>query len=260
MLIKNFRKKLIESVGGGHSPKYREENFDQLFENAKEKLGISDKSAKAIKQQVYWETGYQKPQTNVGSLADVEVVFVNTNPAIADKNKEPEVPTAKTSDEDTYNYNKNYLKNYDREGKVPRSLQGAIKVVDAIAMANNETGIMEGKENRKGNKFQPEDVRELDNKKVSIIDACPIRSDHPQDIKEYLKDEKKLTESVIDKINASKAKIVVVSGKDAKAMKDKIEKSTNAKVIELKNHISYVDKKTTDDVYKQVKRLNKKIK
>ena len=63
---------------------------------------------------------------------------------------------------------------------------------------------MDDKENRGGNKYKAEDVRVLDEQNVAIIDVSPIRSDHPENVKEYLNDG---AESIIEKLEAVGAKI-----------------------------------------------------
>ena len=241
--------------------KYIEKKFEQEFNKAKENLGIDDKQANAVKEQVYWKTKdtgykYQKPESFKGDLPNAKIVFVNINPGIANEWKEPNVPNDKTSDEDTYNYFKNGFKDYNRDGEVPSALQGAIKITDAIAKGEGRSGIMEGKEHRGGCKYQAEDVRALNENNVAIIDVSPIRSDKPKNVKEYLNDGAGV---IIEKLKASNAETVILTGNDAKKYKEDIEKATEGKVkvLESKKHISYIDPETCDDITKEIQNQRK---
>ena len=239
-----------------HSEAYIEKKFEQEFNKAKESLGIDDKQANAVKEQVYWKNKdssykYQKPESFKGDLPNAKTIFININPAIANEYKNPDVPNDKTSDVDTYNYCRDAFKKYDNEGKVPNAYQGAIKITDAIAKGEGRSGIMDGKKNRAGNTYQAEDVRALSEQNVAIIDVSPIRSDNPKNVKEYLKDG---TESIIEKLKASNAETVVLTGAAAKKYKDIIEEATDGKVKVLvaKKHISYINPKTCDDITKEI--------
>ena len=239
-----------------HSEKYIKKKFKQEFNKAKENLGIDDKQANAVKEQVYWKNmdnnyKYQKPEPFKGDLPNAKTVFVNINPAIANEYKNPDVPNDKTSNVDTYKYCRDAFKKYDNEGKVPNAYQGAIKINDAIAKGKGRSGIMDDKENRGGNKYKAEDVRALDEQNVAIIDVSPIRSDHPENVKEYLNDG---AESIIEKLEASNVETVVLTGVAAKKYKNVIEEKTEGKVkvVVSEKHISYIDQKTCDDITKEI--------
>ena len=115
---------------------------------------------------------------------------------------------------------------------------------------------MEGKEHRGGCKYQAEDVRALNENNVAIIDVSPIRSDKPKNVKEYLNDGAGV---IIEKLKASNAETVILTGNDAKKYKEDIEKATEGKVkvLESKKHISYIDPETCDDITKEIQNQRK---